>query len=316
MPLDPFVETLLPSLAPLPEKIDFPAWRAEDEAKAPVLAEQLAQPGPTIKERRQVTIPVDGGTIDLVIHRPIADAPLPAHLYVHGGGWIGGSAKNVFTDILAQERAVGAGCVVVAVDYRKAPEHKFPAGLNDCHAALVWLAEHAHELGIQPDLITVGGGSAGANLAAALTLKARDEGGPRIAFQLLEVPCLDLTLSLPSHRANGTGYGLTTADSTRLADYYLPSRDVIGTPYVSPLLARDLSGLPPAHIMSAEYDPLRDDGERYAQRLNDAGVPATFTLGRGHLHVTPAFTKVMASARAWRDEAVAVLRQAHRSHAT
>ncbi|PKV95515.1 MULTISPECIES: alpha/beta hydrolase [Amycolatopsis] len=316
MPLDPFAESLLLSLEPLPEQIDFPAFRAKEAAQAAALAQQLAQPGPPIKERREVTIPVDGGTVDLVIHRPIADTRLPAHLYLHGGGWIGGSAKNPFIDILGQERAAGAGCVVIAVDYRKAPEHKYPTELNDCYAALLWTAEHAEEIGIRPDLITVGGGSAGANLAAALTLKVRDEGGPRIAFQLLEVPCVDLTGSLPSHRSNGTGYGLTTADITRLLDYYLPSPEEINAPYVSPLLAPDLSGLPPAHIMSAEYDPLRDDGEAYAQRLNDAGVPATFTLGRGHIHISPPFTKTMASARAWRDEAVAVLRQAHRSHSS
>ncbi len=311
MPIDPFLEPLLATLPSMPEEIDFPTWRREGDAVADSLVEQLAEPGPPIKERREITIPVAGGNIDLVIHQPDTEQPLPAHLYIHGGGWVGGSAKQKFIDIVGQERAVGAGCVVIAVDYRKAPEHKYPTGLNDCYAALIWVAEHADELGIRPDLITVGGGSAGANLSAALALKARDEGGPRIAFQLLEVPALDATLSSASHRTNGTGYGLEETEIERLVDYYLPSRTLLDDPYVSPLLAPDLAGSPPAHIMSAEYDPLRDEGERYAQRLNDAGVPATFTLGHGHIHVSPAFTKVMASARDWRDEAVAVLKLAH-----
>lgn len=156
------------------------------------------------------------------------------HLYFHGGGWIGGSAKRSLIDILCAERAVGANCVVVAVNYRKAPEHQFPTGLNDCHAALGWIADNADKLGIRPDLITVGGSSAGANLAAALTLKIRDSGGPQIAFQLLEVPALDATRSLPSHRTHGTGYGLTESDMERLLDYYLPSREYRENPYVSP----------------------------------------------------------------------------------
>jgi acetyl esterase len=313
VPIDPFLEPLLATLPSMPEEIDFRAWRQEGEAMADLLVDQLAEPGPPIKERREVSIPVEGGSIDLVIHRPEADDLLPAHLYLHGGGWVGGTAKQKFVDIVSRERAVGACCVVIAVDYRKAPEHKYPTGLNDCYAALIWVAEHATELGIRPDRITVGGASAGANLAAALTLKARDERGPHITFQLLEAPALDATLSSPSHTTNGAGYGLEETEIDRLLDYYLPSRALRDDPYVSPLLAPDLAGLPPAHIMSAEYDPVRDDGERYAQSLNDAGVPATCTLGHGHIHASPAFTKVMASARVWRDEAVAVLRQAHQT---
>lgn len=311
MPIDPFLEPLLATLPSMPEEIDFPSWRQESDAMADTLVDELAEPGPPIKERREVTITVDGGSIDLVIHTPACDGPLPAHLYIHGGGWVGGTAKQKFIDIVGQERAVGAGCVVIAVDYRKAPEHRFPSGLNDCYAALTWVAEHADEMGIRPDLITVGGGSAGANLAAALTLKTRDERGPQLAFQLLEVPAIDATCSSPSHHRNGIGYGLEEREIERLIDYYLPTRDLVGDPYVSPLLAPDLTGLPPAHIMSAEYDPLSDEGRRYAQALNDAGVAATFSLGHGHIHISPSFTKVMASARAWRDEAVEVLRRAH-----
>ena len=157
------------------------------------------------------------------------------------------------------------------------------------------MVENAADLDVRPELITVGGQSAGANLAAGLALKLRDEQGPRITLQLLEVPALDLTLSLPSHETYGTGYGLHVADVRRLGPLYLSSPDQATNPYASPLLAPDLSGLPPAYVMSAEYDMLRDDGERYVERLREAGVPATFSLQPGHVHFSGALTKVMAS---------------------
>lgn len=310
MPVDPFLEPLIANLPPFPDHVDdWDAFRAQEQAGADTLVDELTEPGPHVKECRTVTIAVDGGTIDLVIYTPVGDGRHPAHLYLHGGGWVSGTIHSPFIDITCRERAAGAGCVVIAVNYRKAPEHKFPVGLHDCHAALIWAVEHADELGIQPGRITIGGGSAGANLAAALALKARDEGGPAIAFQLLEVPALDLTGSLPSHHTHGTGYGLEQKAIKSLVDLYLRSPDQVTNPYASPLLAPDLTKLPPAHIMSAEYDPLRDDGQQYAERLNDAGVPATFTLGQGHIHISPAFTKVMASARTWRDEAIAALKR-------
>ncbi|MER6574722.1 alpha/beta hydrolase [Nonomuraea sp. NPDC001023] len=311
MPLDPFLEPLLASLPPSPEEIDdFAAFRAQDQAGSEALVSQLMEPAPPVRSRQAVTIPVNQGTIDLHIFTPIAAGPHPAHIYLHGGGWIGGSINNSAIDIFCAERAAGAGCVVIAVNYRKAPENPFPTGLNDCYAALLWTVEHADELGIRPDLITIGGGSAGANLAAAVALKARNENGPALALQLLEVPALDLTFSLPSHQRLATGYGLTLATATMCARYYLGGQDPTN-PYVSPLLAADLSGLPAAYIMSAEYDPVRDDGERYAERLNEAGVPATFSLQKGHIHMSSAFTKAMASARAWRNEVLTVLRRTH-----
>jgi len=313
MPLDPFLEPLVASLAPFPDTIDdWDEFRANERATVNALSGQLAEPGPDIREKTTVTIPVDDGEITLNVFQPLTEGAHPVHLYFHGGGWIGGSIHTEITDITGEERAAGADCVVVNVEYRKAPEHQFPTGLNDCYAALLWVAEHADELGVRTDAITVGGGSAGANLAAALTLKVRDEGGPAIAFQLLEVPALDLTLQSPSIRRNGSGYGLDLHTLTTLIPLYLPNPDVdVTNPYVSPLLAPDLSGLPPAHIMTSEYDPLCDDGERYAARLMQAGVAATLTVGLGHIHGSSVYTKVMASARRWRDEAVEVLRSAN-----
>ena len=315
MPVDPFLEPLLSTLPPMNLQTieDFGAWRTDMRPQNDALAEQLCEPGPEVEERRDVTLPAEGGDIVLRIYRPAGPGPFPAHLYLHGGGWIIGDVHHHIIDILCRERAVGASCVVVSVDYRKAPEHRFPTGLEDCYAALRWLDDRGDELGIRRDLITVGGGSAGGNLAAALALKVRDEGGPSIALQLLEVPALDLTLGLPSHEKYGTGYALNLADVEYLRELYLSAPEETTNPYVSPLLAPDLSGLPPAHIMSAEYDMLRDDGQRYAELLQQAGVPVTSSLHEGHVHSSPGFTKVMASARAWRDEVLTVLRGVHRA---
>ena len=312
MPVDPFLEPLLAAYPQVPEHIpDYPAAREETRLQADAVAAQLAEPGPEVRERRRVTIPVQVGTIDLLIYQPFEPGPHPVHLFLHGGGWMVGSIDHSQIDITCRERCVGARCVVVSVDYRKAPEHRFPIPLDDCYAALVWVADHAHELGIRTDRITVGGQSAGGNLAAALALKARDEGGPDLAFQLLEVPALDLTLGLPSHETYGTGYALARRDMELAREAYLGSPDEATDPYVSPLHAPDLSGLPPAHIMSAEYDALRDDGAEYARRLAEAGVPVTFSLQEGHVHISAAMTAVMHSAREWRRELLTVLQRAH-----
>lgn len=309
MPLDPFLVPLLQNLPPVPAAIaDIASFRAQENASSDALAEQLLEPAPPVRSKRTVTLPVEDGEITLDVFHPDSDGPHPIHLYFHGGGWIGGTIHSVVIDILCRERAAGADCIVVAVDYRKAPELPFPTALNDSYAALLWVSENIDELGARAELITVGGGSAGANLAAALCLKARDENGPAIAFQLLEVPALDLTLSSPSVRRNATGYGLTEQTLRLCRRLYLPAESDATNPYASPLLAEDLTRLPSAHIMSAEYDPIADDGERYAERLTEAGVPATFSLQLGHIHGSSAFTKVMASARAWREEGLQALR--------
>ena len=314
MPLDPFIESILPTFTPMPAQIeDWPALRAEASRGSNAMIEQLVEPGPDVADVRTVSIPVTGGSIDLIVYTPASPGPHPAHLFLHGGGFVAGTAHDDYIDIVSRERCVGASCVVVAVDYRKAPEHKFPTALNDAQAALEWVVANADELGVRTNLITAGGQSAGGNLAAALALKLRDEHGPQLAFVLLEVPALDFTLSLPSHQTYGTGYALHLVDVQRIADWYLSSPDTEAhNPYVSPLLAEDLAGLPPTYIMSAEFDMLRDDGQLYAQRLQEAGVPVTFSLQLGHVHSSAAMTKVMASARAWRDEVIDVLGRAHR----
>jgi len=311
MPVDPFLQPLIANYPQVPEIIeDYPAYRAVSEAGVNALVAQVCEPGLDVRERRTVSLPVEGGMIDLIVYIPFEEGPYPAHLFLHGGGWVAGSVRQANIDITCRERCIGATCVVVSVDYRKAPEHKFPTGLNDCSAALTWLVDHAEALGIRPELITIGGQSAGANLAAALTLKVRDEGGPPLAYQILEVPALDLTGAHLRHDL-GTGYALSSSDMQYSVRDYLNSPEDAASPYASPLLAPDLSGLPPALIVTAEYDILRDDGEAYAKRLEEAGVPVAYKTQPGQVHVSAALTKVTESARVWRDEVITALRRAH-----
>ncbi|MGN8132946.1 alpha/beta hydrolase [Paenarthrobacter sp. 22069] len=312
MPIDPFLKSLLAEVPPFSDQIpDLDAWRADIQTQVDALTRQFGQPGPEVKERLDFVLPVEGGSVKLRVYKPSGHGPHPVHLYFHGGGWAQGSIEFDYIDVLCRERSVGADCVVVTVDYRKAPEHKFPTALDDCYAALNWVIGNADELGVRPDLITIGGGSAGGNLAAALALKVRDEGGPAIALQLLEVPALDLTLSSPSYREYAEGYMITLPEIKMYVRWYVPTPEEVTNPYVSPLLAPDLSGLPRTHIMSSEFDPIRGDGERYAERLQQAGVPATFSLQPGHIHASSPFTAVMPASRAWREEVLTTLRAAH-----
>jgi acetyl esterase len=234
--------------------------------------------------------------------------PVPGLLYLHGGGWCAGSADAAEVDAWCGHLAKGAGVVVVSVEYRLAPEHKFPAGLYDCYAALEWVAQNADLLGIDPSRLAVGGGSAGGNLSAAVALMARDQGGPDIALQLLEMPALDLTLSSPSAHEFDADFPAVRQMAESLAPRYLEDAAQATDPYVSPLLADDLTDLPRAVILICEIDPARDDGLRYADRLRAAGVPVESKVYEGMLHGCASLTLILPSARAWRDHCVAALK--------
>jgi acetyl esterase len=227
-----------------------------------------------------------------------------ALLHLHGGGWWSGGLENV--DLRCRSLAAEAGIVVVSVDYRLAPESPYPTALHDARAALAWLVEQAPRLGVDPARIGVGGESAGANLAAALALLVRDQGGPALVFQLLEVPVLDLTLSSPSARTYGEGYVLTTEDLRWCVRQYLGDQDPLD-PLASPLYAVDLSGLPPTVIASAECDPVADDGRRYAERLRHAGVPVGFTSYPGLVHGSQMMAGLLPVAHRWQDDVVAAV---------
>jgi acetyl esterase len=204
----------------------------------------------------------------------------------------------------------GAGCAVASVDYRMAPENQYPTAPEDCYAALCWLVEHAAELGIDPDRVAVGGESAGANLAAVVCLMARDRGGPRIVHQWLDVPATDATLSQSGHREVPDGYLLDAGAIDDYLAHYLSDPAQAREPYCSPLLAEDLSGLPPAWIMTAEHDKLRGDGVAYADALLAAGVPVQHVRLDDHIHASFAFTRLLPSSLAYEQQAIAALRAA------
>jgi acetyl esterase len=259
-------------------------------------------------------VPVDRGEITVRAYRPSTQGPLPGHVELHGGGWWLGSIDEHVNEAICRYRCVHAYCVVFAVEYRLAPEHPFPTAVNDVYAALHWIVGHATELGLDASRISIGGTSAGGNLAAAVALLARDTAGPRPVFQLLEVPALDLTGE--SMRAALAAEELAPIANhiaefeTPLRRYFRDPADAL-LPLASPVHADDLSGLPPAHIMTAEYDPLREEGERYARRLAEAGVPATVTRYAGAIHATSFLTRVWHPAQEWQHDAAVRIRQAH-----
>ena len=211
------------------------------------------------------------GMIPLRIYTPEGKAPNPALIYFHGGGWV---VCNLDThDVVCRALARRSGAVVVSVDYRLAPEHKFPAAVEDCYAATLWVAQNAERLGIRLDRIAVGGDSAGGNLAAVIARKCRDEQGPPLAMQILVYPVTNLaSTSTPSYEEFADGYFLTRAAMQWFRDHYLARPADAEDPSASPLLAVNLGGLPPALVLTAECDVLRDEGEAYAKRLEQAGV--------------------------------------------
>jgi acetyl esterase len=281
--LDPAVRQLLAAI----EAQGNPPFETLPVAEARRLAAESLKPVEgTLEPLRSIedtSIPGREGEIPIRIYTPDALSPCPAMVYFHGGGWVVCDLNT--HDVACSAIARRAGAVVVSVDYRLAPEHKFPAAVVDCYAATVWVASNAPRLGIDPKRISVGGDSAGGNLATVMCLKSRDENGPAIAFQALVYPVTNLSsFDTASYREFADGYQLTKTEMEWFRDCYLGQKEDAQNPHASPLLARDLRGLPHALIITAECDPLRDEGEAYAKRLEQAGVPMTCTRYAGMIH--------------------------------
>jgi acetyl esterase len=226
------------------------------------------------------------GAIALRLYRPItardASAPLPVLVYFHGGGWVMGDLDT--HDTLCRQIANQAQCAVLAVDYRMGPEHRFPCAVDDCLAATRWCRDNALQLGLDPDRIAVGGDSAGGNLAAVVAIAARDSGDLPLVFQLLIYPATDMRRQAPSHTSNGQGYLLTSDTMTYFHDHYIDD-SVHDTDWrASPLLCDNLGTLPDALVITAGYDPLRDEGLMYSQRLTEAGNGATHICFERQIH--------------------------------
>jgi len=283
MPVDPQTQTLLDQFAALGAQTLSSMGVAEARRMMEVMSQMRGTPV-EVASAVDRCVPGPLGDIPVRVYTPQGTAPFPLLVYFHGGGWVLGSLET--HDGICRALAAGAGCVVMSVDYRLAPEHRYPAAAEDCYAATQWAHAHAAELGADAKRLAVGGDSAGGNLAAAVPQMARDRGGPPIACQLLVYPATDATtFERPSYRDNATGYLLTTEDMRWFWGHYLgEARARAAEPYCSPLQAKSLTGLPPALVITAEFDPLRDEGEAYAARLEEAGVAARLTRYHGMIH--------------------------------
>ena len=282
MPLDPQARLVIEQMDAAgiqpAHRLSIEGARAALEARAALQAAS-AEPVARIEER---AAPGPGGPLRLRLYYPTEVRPLPVVVYFHGGGWVRGSLET--HDNVCRGLANAAECLIASVDYRLAPEAKFPAPVEDAYAGTEWVARNAAELGADPTRLAVGGDSAGGNLAAAVCLMARERGGPPIGFQLLVYPVLDYNFDTPSYRENAEGYVLYKADMEYYWRHYLADERDGSNPLASPLRAESLSGLPPALVITAELDPLRDEGEAYAARLEQAGVPVTCTRYDGMIH--------------------------------
>lgn len=283
---------------------------AADEARAMYRAMKPDLPEIKVHSVEDRLVPGPGGDIPVRIYRPSGN-PSPLHVHFHGGGWVIGDLETHDAD--CREICRGAECIVVAVDYRLAPEHCFPAALDDCYAVTCWAASNSAEIGARPGPVSVGGDSAGGNLAAAVALMARDRAAPEIALQLLIYPVTDAAMSSASYRENAEGYMLSQQMMAWFWDQYCPQAEQRNHPLASPLLATDLSGLPAALVMTAEFDPLRDEGEAYAARLAEAGVEVQVRRFDGLIHGFFSQAGIVEAAREGVELAVAALRKAHRA---
>lgn len=281
MPLDPQVQILLEQMAAL----NAPALHTQTPAAVREgMKMQLAMFGSPqpIAHIENHTIPVVSGEIPIRIYTPEGNGPFPVLVFFHGGGWVIGDLDT--HDGVCRSLANKITCAVVSVDYRLAPEHKFPIAPEDCYAATQWVAANAAQFHGDASRLALGGDSAGGNLTAVVAQMARDRGGPPLVFQLLIYPGTDFRMNTPSIEENAEGYFLTKQDMIWFTNHYLNNEEDKLNPLASPLLAKDLHGLPPALVITAEYDPLRDEGERYGQRLKEAGVPTTISRYDGMIH--------------------------------
>ncbi|MDQ6650029.1 MAG: alpha/beta hydrolase [Actinomycetota bacterium] len=311
MPVDPLVRQLLDTLAASGAP---PMWaQPVDEARADYRAVVEARRG------RSGPPPAVGRVVDMEAAGPAGEVPLrvysptggpgggrPAIVFFHGGGWVVGDLDT--HDAVCRTLCAEVAAVVVSVGYRLAPEHRFPAAVDDGVAALAWVAANAARLGVRPDRLAVAGDSAGANLATVVARLAMEAGGPPVAAQALVYPVTDATLSFPSIQENGTGYYLEAATMRWFLEHYAPDESTWADPRLSPLVA-DLAGLPPAVVATAQYDPLRDEGDAYAERLRAAGVRVVHRRYDGQIHGFFGMGPLVPSARAAVAEICADLRE-------
>jgi len=311
MPLHPQAQAMVDAMARMPvvplDQLSVEQAREQfARTRAPFLA-----PAQEVGALSNLAIPGPAGRLRVRVYSPMGSRrgePLPAMVYFHGGGWVFGDLDS--HDPLCRELCNSARCVVVSVDYRRAPEHRFPAAVDDSIAAARYVAEHAADFGIDASRLAVGGDSAGGNLATVVALTLRDQGGPRLAFQVLIYPVTDFAMDAPSYTSIANGYTLTRDRMRYFSEQYLRGPQDVGDWRASPLKAPDLSHLPPALIIAAGHDPLVDEGKAYADRLAAAGVPVTYTCYDGVVHGFASMAGAMDDGHTAISEAAAALRRA------
>ena len=305
MPVDPQAQALLDMLTAMNVPPMHTQSVAEVRASYDAMAQFRAAPEEvhTVENR---TIPGPAGEIPIRIYTPEGTGPLPVLVFFHGGGWTIGTLDS--HDGVCRALTNQAQCIVVSVDYRLAPEHKFPAAVEDAYAATVWVAQNAASISGNPERIAVGGDSAGGNLAAVVSQMARDKDGPKLVYQLLIYPATDYFIpGTASISENGQGYFLTYDSMVWFWNHYATSEEDAYNPMMAPLRATDFHNLPPALVITAEYDPLRDEGEMYAAKLQEAGVPVTATRYNGMIHGFFSMANIMDQAKVAIAEAAAAL---------
>jgi len=307
MPLDPEAKALLEQMTAVVRPFDE---LSVEEARAAIATlSAAAGEGEAVARVENRTVPGPRGEIPVRVYTPEGPAPFPVLVYFHGGGWVIGNLET--HDGVCRHLANAAGAVVVSVDYRLAPEHPFPASGEDAYAVTRWVAANAAVIGGDATRIAVGGDSAGGNLAAVVSLMARDRGGPPLVFQLLVYPVTDApSANTASYRENAEGYFLTAKMMHWFWNHYCGKNPDLSDPYLCPLRAKDLKRLPPALVVTAEFDPLRDEGEAYAARLREAGVAATAKRYPGMIHGFFGMGALLTKAREATKEAAEALRAA------
>lgn len=273
---------LLMSRTPSVGKADLQSMQAGSDGPAAVQMSRMLMRQYRVAEIENRSIPGRHGAIPVRMYRPAGGADLPVIVYYHGGGWVLGGLNG--HDAICRRIAAENHALLISVAYRLAPRHKYPAAVEDAYDATCWVAEHARELGGAPDKLIVMGDSAGGNLAAVVSLMARDLAGPKIAFQVLIYPAVDLAHDFPSKKLYDDTPVLDRQALNFYRDQYIREPADLQDPYVSPLLAADFHHLPPALILTGEYDPLRDEGKAYAERLRAAGIDVTEVSYPGMAH--------------------------------
>jgi acetyl esterase/lipase len=282
MSLHPAIVPFLEFVKTLPPTHTLPV----DVVRANIAAQRaLLPPPPAVGVVVNREIPGPAGFIPVRLYTPFGIGPFPLIVYFHGGGFVLGDLEMV--DPGCRQLCLASGAVVMSVDYRLAPEHKFPAAPDDCLAATRWAAEHAGEIGVDARRIALAGDSAGGNLAALTAIRVRDEGGPRICAQMLNCPWLDYDMTRASYRDNASGYFLELETMRWFEGHYLRTPEDKRHPHAAPILTENLIGLPPAYVLTAQYDPLRDEGELFAAKLATAGVPVVSKRFSNMIHDFP-----------------------------